>query len=62
MSVGFILVGEGTSPVTEDDVKCLDALTEGVRLAQDIVDRPCNHMHTDNFLDVSGSIIISFSC
>ncbi len=52
MSVGFILVGEGNSPVTEDDVKCMDALATGVRLAQDIVDRPCNYMHTDNFLDV----------
>ncbi len=53
LSVGFIVVGEESSPVTEDDVKCLDVLAEGVRLAQDIVDKPTNFMHTDAFLDVS---------
>ncbi len=59
--MGFILVGEGNSPVTEDDVKCLDALAEGVRLAQDIVDKPCNFMHTDAFLDVSDCLGITLA-
>ena len=52
VTVGFVLVGDNP-PVTDDDVKCLNALCEGIRLAQEIVDTPANFMHTDMFLDVS---------
>lgn len=58
LTVGFVLVGEGNSPVTEDDVSTLDALCEGVRLAAEIVDKPTNFMHTDAFLDVSANSAI----
>ena len=51
VEVGFILVG--LSPCSQEDVKCLNALGEGVRLTQKIVDLPCNFMHTDAFLEVS---------
>lgn len=51
-------MGEGNSPVTEDDVSTLDALCEGVRLAAEIVDKPTNFMHTDAFLDVSANSAI----
>lgn len=50
VDVGFILVGP--SPYSQEDVKCLNALSGGVRLAQKIVDLPCNFMHTDGFLEV----------
>ena len=53
VQVGFVLVGEDTTPLNGEDVKCLNALCEGIRLSQAIVDSPCNIMHTDAFLDVS---------
>ncbi len=53
IEVSFIPVGSGAVPFTPEDVKCLDALSEGIRLAQEIVDAPTNFMHTDAFLDVS---------
>ena len=53
MEVGFIPVGGAAMPLNEEEVKCLNALCEGVRLAAEIVDMPTNLMHTDAFLDVS---------
>ena len=52
VQVGFLLVGKDVKPLDGDDVKCLNALCEGIRLAQEIVDTPTNIMHTDAFLDV----------
>ena len=51
VEVGFILTGP--KPILPDEVQCVNALCEGVRLAQEIVDTPTNIMHTDGFLDVS---------
>ena len=53
ISVGFLLVGDDVREVGDDDIKCLGALCEGIRLAQEIVDAPTNEMHTNTFLDVS---------
>ena len=53
VDVGFIVVDKDATPLGEEEVKCLNALCEGVRLAAEIVDMPTNHMHTDAFLDVS---------
>ena len=53
VEVGFIPVGEEATPFGEEEARCLNMLCEGVRLAQEIVDMPTNHMHTDAFLDVS---------
>lgn len=39
--------------VTEEDLQVLDDSAFGIRLAAEIVDTPCNEMHTDAFLDVS---------
>ena len=52
VEVGFIPVGGDSAPLSQEEVKCLNALCEGVRLAQEIVDMPTNLMHTDAFLDV----------
>jgi hypothetical protein len=52
VTVGFIVVGGGASPVTDDDIKCLSAECEGIRLAAEIVDAPTNEMHTDIFIEV----------
>jgi probable aminopeptidase NPEPL1 len=51
VTVGFIVVGGGASPVTDDDIKCLSAECEGIRLAAEIVDAPANEMHTDTFIE-----------
>lgn len=53
VTVGFVLVGDSSPSVTDSDVKCLNALCEGIRLTQEIVDTPPNFMHTDGVLDVS---------
>lgn len=53
VEVGFILEGGEATHLSQEDVNCLNALCEGVRLAQEIVDMPTNFMHTDAFLDVS---------
>lgn len=55
VDVGFILVGGDATPLSQEEVKCLNAMCEGVRLAQEIVDMPTNLMHTDAFLDVSAT-------
>ena len=54
VTVEFHVVGDG-GPVVEDDVNCLTAAAEGIRLAAKIVDTPCNDMHTDIFLKVGRS-------
>ena len=60
MEVGFILVGKDATSLKPEEVECLNALSEGVRLAQEIVDMPTNHMHTDAFLDVSTHCIMYY--
>ena len=58
VQVGFILVKGDSSLLSAEEVKCLNALCEGVRLAQEIVDLPTNFMHTDAFLEVRLCTII----
>ena len=58
VTVGFVVVGEDVREIGDDDVKCLDALSAGIRLAQEIVDAPTNEMHTDIFLDVSRLLLL----
>ncbi len=53
VEVEFILVEKDATPLNEEEATCLNAMCEGVRLAQEIVDMPTNFMHTDGFLDVS---------
>lgn len=49
--VEFLLVGEGSEKLLdEDDIGCLNAVTEAVRLTAKIVDIPCADMHTNKFL------------
>ena len=58
VSIGFVLTkvggaaGGDPAPLTEEDIACLTAVSEGVRMAAEIVDAPTNEMHTDTFLDV----------
>ncbi|XP_045192143.2 probable aminopeptidase NPEPL1 isoform X2 [Mercenaria mercenaria] len=50
--VEFLLVGEGNDkPLDEDDIGCLNAVAEAVRLTAKIVDIPCADMHTNQFLN-----------
>ncbi|EDO41614.1 predicted protein [Nematostella vectensis] len=51
VTVEFLVVGKDATPLTEDDVSCLTAAAESVRLAAKIVDIPCNDMNTDHFLE-----------
>jgi probable aminopeptidase NPEPL1 len=53
IEVSFILVGDNddTSPLNGDELAALNESCEGIRLAQYIVDCPCNEMHTDGFLE-----------
>lgn len=51
VSVGFITVGTGGTPLSDEEVQCLNDACEGIRLVQVIVDAPTNEMHTDGFLD-----------
>ncbi|XP_033096251.1 probable aminopeptidase NPEPL1 isoform X2 [Anneissia japonica] len=52
VTVEFILVGEGSNQsLSEDEMKCLQEASEGIRLTGRIVDAPCNEMHTDAFIE-----------
>ncbi|XP_063815462.1 probable aminopeptidase NPEPL1 isoform X2 [Pseudophryne corroboree] len=48
--VEFLLIGQNNGPM-EVTLKCLETVTEGVRLAARIVDTPCNEMNTDHFIE-----------
>lgn len=52
ITVEFCFKGEDTTPPTEKEIACLDAAADGIRLTAQIVDTPCNEMHTDAFLEV----------
>ncbi|KAL4234571.1 putative aminopeptidase npepl1 [Mactra antiquata] len=52
VTVEFLLVGEGSDkPLDDEDISCLTAAAESVRLSAKIVDMPCADMHTNKFLD-----------
>lgn len=51
ITVEFVFIGADKSPLQDDEVDCLHAASQSVRLAAKIVDIPCNEMHTDAFLE-----------
>ncbi|XP_065827111.1 probable aminopeptidase NPEPL1 [Oscarella lobularis] len=52
VTIDFVFVGEGDdAPLSEDEAKVMSSAAEGIRLAAQMVDTPCNLMHTDIFLD-----------
>jgi probable aminopeptidase NPEPL1 len=53
LTVEFLLVGDDKDkPLTKDDLHAMSASAHGVRLAAEIVDKPCSHMNTDHFVKV----------
>ena len=52
ITVEFCFKGEDTAPPSEEEISCLAAAADGIRLTARIVDAPCNEMHTDAFLEV----------
>ncbi|XP_048762204.1 probable aminopeptidase NPEPL1 [Ostrea edulis] len=51
LTVEFLLVGEDKGkPLTKDDLHAMSASAHGIRLAAEIVDKPCSHMNTDHFV------------
>lgn len=57
--IEFLFVGENTTALDEDEVKCLNTAADSVRLAAKIVDAPCSEMNTNHFLEV---LLASYSC
>lgn len=56
LTVEFLLVGaEKDTPLSKDDLHCMSASAHGIRLAAEIVDKPCSHMNTDDFVKVRGN-------
>ena len=52
--VTFLVIQDtegATSAVTDEDIRCLNDACKAIRFTQEIVDAPCNEMHTDAFLD-----------
>lgn len=52
ITVEFCFKGKHTAPPTDEEVSCLGDAANGIRLAAQIVDTPCNEMHTDAFVEV----------
>lgn len=53
LTVEFLLVGADKEiPLSKDDLHCMSASAHGIRLAAEIVDKPCSHMNTDDFVKV----------
>jgi probable aminopeptidase NPEPL1 len=52
ITVEFCFKGENCSPPTDAEISCLAAAADGIRLSAQIVDTPCNEMHTDAFVKV----------
>lgn len=51
LTVEFLLVGADKEiPLSKDDLHCMSASAHGIRLAAEIVDKPCSHMNTDDFV------------
>lgn len=47
-----MVVDDRENELTDGEVKCLKAASEGIQLTAKIVDTPCSEMHTDNFIKV----------
>lgn len=53
LTVELLLVGADKEiPLSKDDLHCMSASAHGIRLAAEIVDKPCSHMNTDDFVKV----------
>jgi probable aminopeptidase NPEPL1 len=55
ITVEFCLKGKNNDPPTDAEITCLAAAADGIRLSAQIVDTPCNEMHTDAFVQVTCS-------
>ena len=53
VTVEFVLVGKNDSPITTEDVECMSAVAESIRLSARLVDMPCQDMHTSAFVQVN---------
>ena len=51
--VEFVFVDDKSHKLSADDVNCLTASAQSIRLTAKIVDMPCNEMHVNAFLNVS---------
>ena len=52
VTVEFVLVGNNDSPITSEDVDCMNAVADSIRLSARLVDTPCGEMHTSAFVQV----------
>lgn len=50
VSVEFVIVGGVNNSVSAADIECLENAARGIRLAAEIVDKPCNEMNVTDFL------------
>ncbi|XP_020628724.1 probable aminopeptidase NPEPL1 [Orbicella faveolata] len=50
VTIEFVLVGKNDSPITSEDVECMSAVAESIRLSARLVDMPCQDMHTSAFV------------
>ncbi|KAH8383768.1 hypothetical protein KR009_010407 [Drosophila setifemur] len=54
VNVEFLLIdkdgGIQCSPLTEDEIKCLNTTARAIRMTARIVDMPCNEMNVDHFV------------
>ncbi|KAJ7337186.1 putative aminopeptidase npepl1 [Desmophyllum pertusum] len=51
VTVEFVLVGNNyDSPITSEDVECMTAVADSIRLTARLVDMPCQDMHTSAFV------------
>eukprot|EP00794_Sanderia_malayensis_P018579 gene18579-20442_t len=56
VTVEFLFVGKDCDPLKPCEVATLTAGAESIRIAANIVDQPCNEMHTDQFLEEVRSV------
>ena len=56
MTVEFVVQDEAGQRVhlTTEDISCITAAADGLRLAAKIVDMPCSEMDTHTFIQVGG--------
>lgn len=52
ITVEFCFKGINNEAPSSAEIDCLTAAADGIRLAAEIVDTPCNEMHTDAFVEV----------
>lgn len=50
--VEFVVVGSDNRSLSESEMDALSNAADGIRLSQSIVDKPCNQMTTDDFVEV----------